>query len=262
LIRIDCYEKIDGTHERKRIDRTRVDLSSYSIWVSSQNESVDCYTDEQLLTRIRGGEHSLFGPLVRRYERELYGYLSRYTGDSELAADVFQNTCLAVFTKIQQYEPGRAARPWLYTVATNQAIDAMRRRARRKDAWNVSLLPMDETTGDSSGSLFELLEHSAPSPEDLAEVAEMRQLVRVSVDELPDLLRQVVVLTYFQGLKYQDAAEILGIPLGTVKSRLHAALAKLTESWTGSKHEDEAYASELSDMVAKPVVRTKSGGRP
>ena len=55
--------------------------------------------------------------------------------------------------------------------------------------------------------------------------------MRAAVDDLPDLLRQVVVLTYFQGLKYQDAAGILGVPLGTVKSRLHAALAKLTENW-------------------------------
>ncbi len=188
-------------------------------------------TDEELLTRLRRGEHDLFGLLVRRHERELYGYLRRYIGDPELAADVFQNTCLAVFTKIQQYEPGRSARPWLYAIATNQAIDAMRRRARRKDARGVPLLPADDDGPDATASLFDLLERPAPGPDEIAEGEELRQLVRTAVDDLPDLLRQVVVLTYFQGMKYQDAADVLGVPLGTVKSRLHAALVKLTECW-------------------------------
>lgn len=196
------------------------------------------YPDEEVLARIRRGEHDLFGVLVRRYERELYGYLRRYTGDADLAADVFQNTCVAVFTKIKQYEPGRAARPWLYAIATNQAIDAMRRRARRKDARNVPLLP-DDDAGDSAGSLFALLEHAGPGPGEAAEDGEMRRLVRAAVDRLPDLLRQVVVLTYFQAMKYQDAADVLGVPLGTVKSRLHAALAKLTENWTGPTPDGE-----------------------
>ena len=90
-------------------------------------------SDEDLLLRLRNGERDVFGTLVRRYERELYGYLKRYLGKADLAEDVFQNTFVAVFRKIRQYEPGRAARPWLYTIATHQAIDAMRQRSRRPD---------------------------------------------------------------------------------------------------------------------------------
>jgi RNA polymerase sigma-70 factor (ECF subfamily) len=212
--------------------------------VKLSRDPSDRYPDEELLARIRRGEYDLFGTLVRRYERELYGYLRRYIGDADLAADVFQNTCVAVFTKIKQYEPGRPARPWLYAVATNQAIDAMRRRARRKDSKNVPLLPDDHTGGDSAASLFELLEQDGPSPDEVAEGTELRHLVRTAVDALPDLLRQVVILTYFQGMKYQDAADVLGVPLGTVKSRLHAALAKLTETWTGPRADDELVAAE------------------
>lgn len=199
--------------------------------MNASRDPADALTDEELLARLRRGEHDLFGLLVRRHERELYGYLRRYTGDPELAADVFQNTCVAVFTKIRQYEPGRSARPWLYAIATNQAIDAMRRRARRKDARSVPVLPAADDGPDATASLFDLLERGGPGPEELAEGEELRKLVRAAVDELPDLLRQVVVLTYFQGMKYQDAADVLGVPLGTVKSRLHAALVKLTECW-------------------------------
>src|SRR5262249_58715694 len=89
----------------------------------------DC--DETLLAGLRAGEREVFGSLVRRYERELFGYLRRYLGDDDLADDVFQNTFVQVFLKIRQYEPGRPARPWLYAIATNQAIAALRRRNRR-----------------------------------------------------------------------------------------------------------------------------------
>ena len=188
----------------------------------------DGVPDETLLERLRNGRREMLGPLVRRYERELYGYLHRYLGDAELAADVFQNTFVAVFVKIQQYEPGRPARPWLYAIATNQAIDALRRQKRRH-----------ERTVDSSGdgpnepsrSIFDLLASRDADPAANAEGSELAGQVREAVDSLPDLLRQAIVLAYFQGLKYQEIADVLEIPLGTVKSRLNAAMTKLAEAW-------------------------------
>jgi len=202
-------------------------------------------TDEALLTRLRAGGSDLFGELVRRYERELFGYLRRYVGDEELAADVFQNTFLAVFTKLTQYEPGRPVRPWLYTIATHQAIDALRRRHRRRDTRT--------TDADGAGRpLLELLAADDVGPVDQAESEEMRQVVRVAVDALPELLRGVVLLCYFQGLSNQDAADILGVPVGTVKSRLHTAVAKLAETWAGP----------TPDSAAEPDrTRTRHGVR-
>lgn len=186
-------------------------------------------SDEQLLARLRDGDRGVFGPLVRRYERELYGYLRRYLGDDDLADDVFQNTFVAVFLKIQQYEPGRPARPWLYAIATNQAIDALRKKNRRADR-RADLIVAADDDGEPR-PLFELMPAADPAPPDHADRAEQRELVRAAVDRLPDLLRQVVLLAYFQGMKYRDIADALDIPVGTVKSRLHAALVKLTEEW-------------------------------
>jgi RNA polymerase sigma-70 factor (ECF subfamily) len=189
-------------------------------------------SDEDLLVRFCRGETETFGLLVRRYERELYGYLRRYLGDGSLAEDVFQNTFLQLYVKSAQYEPGRPVRPWLYTMATHQAIDALRRNGRHQA---VSLEQRREEPGEGeSTTLLEMIEARGPGPLEQASEQERRERVRASVDKLPDFLRQVLILAYYQGLKYREIAEILEIPVGTVKSRLHAALVKLQEAWSES----------------------------
>ena len=189
-------------------------------------------SDEELLVRFRRGEPEAFACLLRRYERELYGYLRRYLGDGNLADDVFQNTFLQLYTKIGQYEPGRPVRPWLYTIATHQAIDALRRNGRHQ-ALSLDQHREELREGDVH-NLLALLESRGQSPLDQAQAEERRQQVRASVDRLPEFLRQVVILAYYQGLKYREIADIIGIPVGTVKSRLHAALVKLQEDWAAS----------------------------
>jgi RNA polymerase sigma-70 factor (ECF subfamily) len=185
-------------------------------------------SDEDLLSRFRKGQREVFGVLVRRYQRELYGYLRRYLGDADLADDVFQTTFVQVYSKAGQYELGRPVRPWLYAIATNQAIDALRRLGRQ------AAVSLEQTEAESEGErrgLIELLEAREAEPFENVDAAEMRDLVRSCINRLPDFMKQVVLMAYYQGLKYQEIAEALDIPLGTVKSRLHAALVKLTELW-------------------------------
>lgn len=189
-------------------------------------------SDEDLLAGFRSGRTEAFGALVRRYERELYGYLRRYLGGSDLADDVFQNTFLQLYTKAGQYEEGRPVRPWLYTIATHQAIDVLRRNGRHQ-ALSLDQHRKEQADG-ALHSLVDLLESRGPGPMDQLEGEERREKVRAGVDSLPELLRQVVILAYYQGLKYREIADIIGIPVGTVKSRLHAALLKLQESWSQS----------------------------
>ena len=195
----------------------------------ASNDPLSLWSDEELLTAFRRGRRDAFGALVRRYERELYGYLRRYVGDDHLADDVFQNTFLQVYVKSGQYEAGRPVRPWLYTIATHQAVDALRRHGRHPAA------SLDQTVREAGDgevrSLLELLESGAAEAIEHLEEEERRLRVRAGVEQLPDFLRQVVILAYYQGLKYREIADILEIPVGTVKSRLHAALVKLHEAW-------------------------------
>jgi RNA polymerase sigma-70 factor (ECF subfamily) len=192
-------------------------------------------SDEELLLKYRAhGDRRAFGELVKRYERELYSYLQRYLGDATLAEDVFQATFLQVHLKCQQFEQDRKVRPWLYTIATHQAIDCQRRNKRHK---LVSLDRRHGEDGDSEPSaLLDLLEARDPSPDDNLETVERRDWAREAVARLPETLRVAVNLIYHQGLKYREAAEILKVPVGTVKSRLHTAMLRLNEAWNNSDH--------------------------
>jgi len=185
-------------------------------------------TDEELLLLYRDhGDRAAFETLVRRYERELYHYLRRYLGDEQLAEDTFQLTFLQVYLKSDQFEVGRKFRPWLYAIATNQATD-MQRRNRRHRMASLDRPGLDWLQAENI-SLAQMVEGSERTPAACSESSEQAEQVRAMVDRLPEPLRRVVLLVYFQGLKYREAAEVLDIPVGTVKSRLHTAMAKLSQ---------------------------------
>lgn len=186
-------------------------------------------TDESLLLRYRdAGDIEAFEVLVHRYEKPLFNYLLRYLHSAPLAEDVFQATFLRVHEKCHQFAEDRQFRPWLYRIATHSAIDALRKEGRHRVA-SLDQERMDTET--DGGSLLRLLESHIPSPLEQMELEERAQWTRRVVDKLPDELRVIVLLAYFQGLKFHEVAEILHLPLGTVKSRLHKALVMLNAAW-------------------------------
>lgn len=190
-------------------------------------------TDEQLLLEYRKtGDRELYAQLVYRYERELFSYLRRYLGSAEMAEDVFQTAFLQVHLKCEQFEAGRRFRPWLYTIATNAAIDSRRRNKRHR---TVSLDTPREQDHEDVGRLMNLLESGDLDPTDSVVRDEANRLVRKTLDQLPESMHAVIQLVYYQGMKYREAAEVLNIPVGTVKSRLHSAIARLTEVWKASQ---------------------------
>lgn len=186
-------------------------------------------TDEQLLLAYRQtGDRESFAQLVYRYERELYSYLRRYIGDRDLAQDAFQGTFLQVHLKCDTFDPDRRFKAWLYAIATRQAVDA---RRRQKPHRTVSLdsppMGLDEQIAEIMG----LLESTEPSPDARLNEAERLVAVRQSLEQLPETLYAIIQLVYFQGMSYRDAASVLEVPVGTVKSRLNLAVSKLAEAW-------------------------------
>jgi RNA polymerase sigma-70 factor (ECF subfamily) len=205
-------------------ERNRVESA-----LATQALDAPAVSDEQLLESYRAtSDPSVFSELVSRYQRELYNYLRRFLGDATLAEDVFQATFLQVHVKRDVFEQGRKFRPWLYTIATNQAIDAQRRNRRHR---RLSLNQPQQSTGESVGTLIDLVAGDTVDPSLVAEGSEQSAWVRGEVDALPEPLRNAVNLVYFKGMKYRDAAKEMSVPVGTVKSRLHAAIQRLGQSW-------------------------------
>jgi RNA polymerase sigma-70 factor, ECF subfamily len=193
-------------------------------------------TDEQLLVRYREtGRREYFAALVQRYERELYSYLKRFLGHSEMAEDAFQACFLQVHLKALQFAGDRRFRPWLYAIATNQAIDAKRRSQRQRTVSLDTLFRSHDNEHESGPA--DWMVSSEPNPGAQTDRGEREEFVRRALGQLSEQMRLVIHLVYYQGLKYREAAEVMAVPVGTVKSRLHAAIAKLTEYWNQSQGE-------------------------
>jgi RNA polymerase sigma-70 factor (ECF subfamily) len=206
--------------------------SNTLVGASNVGQTVDALgsmSDEQLFGNYRAeADPAVFTELVSRYQRELYNYLRRFLADATLAEDVFQATFLQVHTKRDAFESGRKFRPWLYTIATNQAIDAQRRNRRHR---RLSLNQPQSVGSENVGTLIDLVAGDAVDPSMTVEAGEQSAWVRGEVEALPEPLKNAVNLVYFRGLKYRDAAKIMSVPVGTVKSRLHAAIQRLGASW-------------------------------
>ncbi|MFN9851381.1 MAG: RNA polymerase sigma factor [Planctomycetota bacterium] len=206
--------------------------SESSLFLSSPSQVE--ISDEELVARYQKTRESAdFEQLVRRYERELYTFLRRFLGNAQHAEDVFQGAFLSVHLRIDQFEPGKRFRPWLYAIASNKAIDFLRRNKRHQ----VASLDQGSSVGDSDETMVQRLSSQEVGPEERAMLNETSSRMREAVRQLSPSTQQLIQLAFYQGLKYADIAEILEIPVGTVKSRVFTAMRKLNEIWLRMQEE-------------------------
>ncbi len=185
-------------------------------------------TDSQLVLAYKEGQVEAFNLLVSRFRQELYHFLVRFLSDRAAAEDVFQEAFLQVHLSIETFDTDRRFKPWLFTIAANKARDYLRRRSQRSAAQLSAPVGGDS---DSQREFLDLLQAEISLPGEVTEQAETQELVRDVVTELPDHLREILILAYFHQFPYKDIADMLGIPLGTVKSRLHAAVGTFADLW-------------------------------
>jgi RNA polymerase sigma-70 factor, ECF subfamily len=171
-------------------------------------------SDLLLVERVRERDDArAFDEIVRRHKNRIFSYVCRMTHDAPDAEDLTQEVFLRAYQSIQRFRADAAVDTWLYRIATNLVIDRFRRNKRALPLWE----PLDEED-DTIGSLPDTSREN--DPEATVQLDELQQQVRKAVSTLPPKLRGAVVLHDIEGLSYEEAAEALGCPVGTVKSRL------------------------------------------
>lgn len=167
-------------------------------------------SDEELMAAIARGEEHALGTLIERHAAGVLGFLQRVARDRDDAEDLLQDTWVRVARGARSFDSARRLRPWLYGIAANLARDAFRRRAVRVRAAH------EDRVDASVHTQFRPIE---------------RMDMRERLMRLPDRLREVLVLRFYEGFDEAEMAAALGIPRGTVKSRLHAAIGALRQDW-------------------------------
>lgn len=192
-------------------------------------------TDEDLVEAYLDGHRAAFETLINRYSAELLHFLIRFLGSRAAAEDVFQEAFLQVHQSAESFDLSRRFKPWLFTIAANKARDHHRKHGKHKGVSLSASMGKD----DDGRPYVDLLESELPTPDMPLSSQELQVQVKVVVDELPTHLREILLLSYFQRMSYNQIAESLEIPLGTVKSRLHTAVATFAAAWKAMNESED-----------------------
>jgi RNA polymerase sigma-70 factor, ECF subfamily len=202
-------------------------------------------TDEQAMLRVRqADDHEAFAELVRRWERPIQGLCGRMARDAHEGEDLAQEVFVRVFARRRDYQPGRKFSTWLWRIALNLCHDQRRRVSRRGE---VEL--EDEELDGPTICAFD------PGPDEQLAAQERATAVQTALQSLPETHRAVLVLREYEGLKLREIAEVLGVPEGTVKSRMADALSRLSRRLVQFRDSDfSAGANQAPPAEMKRVL--------
>jgi len=173
-------------------------------------------TDQQLVARVQKGDTRAFDLLVLKYQHRIFGLVSRYIRDADEVQDVAQEAFIKAYRALPNFRGESAFYTWLYRIAINTAKNYLVARSRRPPGTDVEL--DDAEYLENGGSLRDI-----ESPENLLFGAELKSVVDRAIGALPEDLRTAITLREFDGLSYEDIADIMDCPVGTVRSRIFRA---------------------------------------
>jgi len=180
------------------------------------------------LNRYTAGDKEAFREIVKRYKDPLYAFLRRFLNQHQFIEEAFQETFLQLYKSRKTFEKGRPLRPWLFTIAANKARDVLRKQQREEA---ITMGAMAEPSELNIDDVVNSLKSYEITPYDEADKAERANKVRKIISQMPENLREIIILAYFEQFSYKQMAEMLSIPIGTVKSRLHTAIVFFTKKW-------------------------------
>jgi len=195
-------------------------VSQTALLPSIERRRMNGTPDQVIVDRVVKGDVDAFSELVEKYQDRIYSVVMNYVFNAEDAVDVVQDTFLKAYSKLRTFNSSSAFYTWIYRIAINTAIDHIRKRkTRMADS-------LDDEKYTQVG--FEPTSHDASvDPEKVAVQSESRRALTKAISELSDKLRAVTVLHDVEGLSQEEVAEVLGVPVGTVKSRVSRARAEL-----------------------------------
>jgi RNA polymerase sigma-70 factor (ECF subfamily) len=182
--------------------------------------------DRRLLERCQANDLLAFEEIVHRYKNKLHSYVARMVDNAEDAEDLTQDVFVKAFVSLGSFRGEASLQTWLYRIATNLCIDRARRRKRR----GMDMVSIDEPLHDDEDEdIGRDIPDADADPYLEVERKELQQQVRVALRRLSEKLRTVIVLFDVQGLSYEEIAQVVGCPVGTVKSRLFNARVELAK---------------------------------
>lgn len=187
------------------------------------NKRKSAHDENIVIERCKKGDLSAFDELVRRYEKPVYNFAYRMAGNYDDASDIASEALIKVFNAIGSFRGEASFTTWLYRIVTNVYLDHRKRRRGRGDVSLDEYLELDE------GSVPRQVVDTAPTPSEEFEIRARNDALMRAVGELPEYQRMMVLLFHGQGLSYEEIAEIMSLPIGTVKSRLNRARLALRE---------------------------------
>jgi RNA polymerase sigma-70 factor (ECF subfamily) len=177
--------------------------------------------DREAVRQVQAGDREAFEPLVEKYKRKVFRLAYQVLRDQEEALDVSQEAFVKAFRALPAFKGDSAFYTWLFRITMNVALDRKRQRATRTRSLGTEDVPPEEWERTAVST--------DPDPEDVATGAERRERIRKGLDSLSEHHRTIIILSDIEGLQYREIAEVLGIPMGTVMSRLHHARKRLRE---------------------------------
>jgi RNA polymerase sigma-70 factor (ECF subfamily) len=181
-------------------------------------------TDQQVVLLARGGREAAYRELVRRYERPVFALVFRMVRDRELAEDLSQETFVKALNAIESYRPEFKFSSWIFKIANNAAIDHLRRR--ELDTLSLDGSPHAETPEAVQATALQVGARQE-SPLDAVEAKELGATIEAAIGRLRPEYRSCILLRHVEGRAYEEIAEILDLPLGTVKTYIHRARNEL-----------------------------------
>lgn len=179
-------------------------------------------SDTELVVRTLDGSQAAFGELVRRYERPIVGLVLRMVRDRGVAEELAQDVFVKAYDRLETYDQRRKFSSWLFKVAHNATIDHLRRR-------RLDTVPLETTESDDVQLTDVLAASGGRQPDDRVLQREIGEALEAAIGELRPAYREVLLLRFAHGASYDEIAEVMDLPLGTVKTHLHRARKQLAE---------------------------------